>query len=334
MNHPPYLPLVGLLKALAAQLIVWHHFARYGPLSERVDFSAWRPGEWLVDDGRLAVQVFLVIGGFLSGGALLRLASSPQWRDLPLLLGRRYQRLMRPYAVAMLLAIAAAALARGLISDPSVPLTPTVAQLAAHALLLNDILGVDALSAGVWYVAIDFQLYALLCLLFAVAGRFAPAAVAALAMASLFLFNRDGTLEVWGLYFFGAYGLGFMTAYAAEHRHRKLVVLGMAAVTMAALVVEWRSRIALAGLTALLLATAGSRLLALAGAQGWIRYCAERSYALFLVHYPVLMAVGAVVQFLFPDGMLTAAVGLGLSWAASMLVADRLYIWVERARQA
>ena len=34
-------------------------------------------------------------------------------------------------------------------------------QFLAHALLLHSLLGMDALSAGVWYVAIDFQLFTL-----------------------------------------------------------------------------------------------------------------------------------------------------------------------------
>jgi hypothetical protein len=35
-------------------------------------------------------------------------------------------------------------------------------QIIAHIFLLQDILGFDALSAGIWYVAIDFQLFVLL----------------------------------------------------------------------------------------------------------------------------------------------------------------------------
>ena len=59
-------PLIDILKALACALIVWHHLAFYGPMSD----VAWPlfPGlfAWLYNDARMAVQVFLVLGGYLS----------------------------------------------------------------------------------------------------------------------------------------------------------------------------------------------------------------------------------------------------------------------------
>jgi hypothetical protein len=42
------------------------------------------------------------------------------------------------------------------------PGEPEFTQFLAHALLLHSVMGIDSLSAGVWYVAIDFQLFALM----------------------------------------------------------------------------------------------------------------------------------------------------------------------------
>ena len=39
---------------------------------------------------------------------------------------------------------------------------PTLPQVVAHAFLLQSILGYEGLSAGVWYIAIDFPVFALL----------------------------------------------------------------------------------------------------------------------------------------------------------------------------
>jgi hypothetical protein len=73
---------------------------------------------------------------------------------------RRFVRLVVPYSVALLLAVLVAALVGSWMDHPSVPGAPDLGQLVANALLLQDIVGEEALSAGVWYVAIDFQLFA------------------------------------------------------------------------------------------------------------------------------------------------------------------------------
>jgi peptidoglycan/LPS O-acetylase OafA/YrhL len=68
--HPSRLAFVDLLRALAASTIVWHHLAFYGPLSDVAHPLA--PGllDWLDSYGRMAVQVFLVLGGFMMGRSL------------------------------------------------------------------------------------------------------------------------------------------------------------------------------------------------------------------------------------------------------------------------
>jgi len=55
--------LIDAFKAAGCLLIVLHHLAFYGPMSDVVA-TAW-PGtvNWLYDHGRLAVQFFLVCAG-------------------------------------------------------------------------------------------------------------------------------------------------------------------------------------------------------------------------------------------------------------------------------
>ena len=69
-NAPSRLALIDALKAVASQFIVLHHLAFYGPMSD-FTHQLW-PGliTWLSQDARMAVQVFLVISGFLSARAL------------------------------------------------------------------------------------------------------------------------------------------------------------------------------------------------------------------------------------------------------------------------
>lgn len=63
-------PWVDWAKAMASQFIIRHHFAFYGPMIDRVE--PWAPdvASWLVDQARLAVQVFLVVSGYLAARSL------------------------------------------------------------------------------------------------------------------------------------------------------------------------------------------------------------------------------------------------------------------------
>jgi peptidoglycan/LPS O-acetylase OafA/YrhL len=114
---------------------------------------------WLSQDARMAVQVFLVIGGFLAARSLAPTGVLLTPHPL-VLVQRRYLKLVTPYLAAVLIGIACAAIARELMVHDSIPGRPTLPQVVAHALLLQSILGYEGLSAGVWYIAIDFQLFA------------------------------------------------------------------------------------------------------------------------------------------------------------------------------
>jgi peptidoglycan/LPS O-acetylase OafA/YrhL len=160
---------VDAIKAVASELIVWHHLAFYGPMSEVVYPRASGLMDRLYDKARIAVQAFLVTGGFLAARSLVSRLEAPRIEvrrlDVPTLLWRRYVRLAPPYLVALAAAVGCAALARRLIQHPATPPAPSLGQVLAHVFLLQDILGHEALSAGVWYVAIGFQLYTLLVLM-------------------------------------------------------------------------------------------------------------------------------------------------------------------------
>jgi len=253
------LALIDALKAVASQLIVLHHLSAYGPVAEAAGEAAPGLMAWLYDYARIAVQVFLVVGGFLAARALAPLAE-PAFSDPLGLIRRRYQRLAIPYLAALALAVLGAALARRWMVDDAIPAPPGFFQGLAHAFLLQGLLGYDSLSAGVWYVAIDFQLFALMVLVLW-AGRHgstrlglpAIALVLVLALASLFGFNRDAAWDNWAIYFFGSYGLG-AAAWWASARGRLAAWLGvMATIAIAALVVDFRLRIAVALAVALAL---------------------------------------------------------------------------------
>lgn len=335
------LAFVDALKALAAQLIVLHHLAFYGPMSDHAyELLPWLLS-WLSQDARMAVQAFLVIGGFLAARRLapdgeLRTTRDPAWR----LLWQRYQKLVTPYLAALALAIACAAIARELTTHDSIPGTPSGPQIVAHALLLQSLLGYEGLSAGVWYIAIDFQLFAILLFLLWLAralGRdrrqatgLALILVATLAVASLYHFNRDTEWDAWGFYFFGAYALGALVYWGGRSPRSDLWSGVISLAVIVALVVDYRSRIAVALLVALALGIAQRQgFLASWPRSPCLARLGQTSYALFLVHFPVCLVVNGVFARFVPPDPLLGLVGMGIAWLSSLLAASVFYRYVE-----
>ena len=248
------MPLIDAFKAIASQIILLHHLSSYGPMAVTARDTLPVSMGWLFDYGRMAVQVFLVIAGFLAARGLSADGQALTRNPLPLI-WKRYLRLVVPFMAALGLAIVCSALADQWMSDDAIPDRATLGQWLAHATLLHGVLGVDALSAGVWYVAIDFQLFALMALLLWLGriGGLAPLLVLTVGTASLFWFNRDADWDNYALYFFGSYSLG-AAAWWASNRQRLAVWLGViATVGIAALVLDFRLRIALALVVALAL---------------------------------------------------------------------------------
>jgi peptidoglycan/LPS O-acetylase OafA/YrhL len=299
--------------------------------------------DWLDEYGRIAVQVFLVVGGFLAAKSLSPQAH-PGIAHPGATIWRRYIRLALPFMAAMLLAIGASALAGQWMTHESISAPPTLSQLSAHLLLMHDVLGYEALSAGAWYVAIDFQLYALATLLLWSAGRFAgprsrvwltPALVALCVGMSLFYFNRDAAWDVWAPYFFGSYGLGMLAWWAGDPARKPgevaLLLAIMVLPTLAALNLEFRSRIAVALVVACLLFLFGRIKLADVRSQGWalVNRLATISFSVFLVHFPVCLVVNAGFTRFVSEQPHEQAFGMAIAWFASLAAGTAFYRWVE-----
>jgi peptidoglycan/LPS O-acetylase OafA/YrhL len=329
------MPLIDALKAVTSQLIVLHHLIIYGPLAVGTGLLLPDISAWLADYGRMAVQVFLVIGGFLAARSLAPPGDGQPENPLPLI-ARRYLRLTVPFVIAISLAIICSAIADHLMDDEAIPAAAKLQQWLAHALLLQGVLGVDSLSAGVWYVAIDFQLYALMAILLWLGHRAfgdigGRTLILGLATASLFWFNLDSNLDNWAIYFFASYGLGAAAHWASERRQGGSWLGIVAAVTVIALIIDFRLRIGLALGVALLLGYSrysqwperwlNSRPLAFLG---------RISYSVFLIHFPVLLLANGL--FVLSGGSAPEIAGLVLlaTWLASTLAGWAFYRWVEK----
>jgi peptidoglycan/LPS O-acetylase OafA/YrhL len=332
------------LKILGAQLIVLHHLTAYGPVSEALDRYVPTLAAWFYDYARMAVQIFLVLGGFLAVQHLRPVASGQLSLRMALL--RRYQRLVLPFIVALLCAILSAAITRHWLHDEFVPGPPNPSQWIAHLLLLQNVLGFDALSAGGWYVAIDFQLFALLAILMRSGHRLhtnrrlTVLLVATMVAASLYIFNRHEELENWAIYFFGSYGLGAAAWWAGRARRPLLATAFILLPTLGALWFDFRERIAIAVVLSLFLGavlwrrhTHPSHLqVAPNFLQRAINRGGQMSYALFLVHFAVLMPANALYAALTQDRDLgpgaLALIVIGY-WLTSMVLAWAFERWIE-----
>ncbi len=294
----------------------------------------WIAVEWprlvrfLVDEGRYAVQPFLVIGGFLTAQSLARRrgqAPAP-------LIWQRYLRLAPQFLVALALVVLATAwLGPELAHEDWVSPLPTVGQFLAHLFFLQDVLGVPSLSAGAWYVAIDLQLFGLLALLAhgvarpatPLADSLLPPVVAAATVASIEVFSRQPAFDAWALYFLSAYGLGALAAWSRDSA-RAAVCWWL---TAALLVADWwqepRARPLLALATALALFAGGSPLgwrSVLAPARRWVEHLSDVSYSVFVCHFAVIILISGLWARLDFAGIGPAWLWTALAWATAIVL--------------
>lgn len=338
-DHSSRMPFIDALKAICCLLIITHHLAIYGPMSDIAYPLIPALLDWLREYGRIAVQMFFVIAGFLTAAKL-----APQGLSLvttPIrLIQHRYLRLITPYLAALTLAIGCAALARVWMNHASIPGTPNLFQLLAHIFLLHDLLNQEVLSAGIWYVAIDFQLFVLTILLFWISKQiqnrypdlqiFSLILILSLTTISLFFFNRNSYWDETALYFFGSYGLGILIYWTSVSQHRFFWFMVLIALIIAALTVEFRFRIAAAGCVMLMLGLAQYyNVLRSKLVPTYLTYLGRASYSIFLVHFPISLVVNAAFFRFLPHQPTIQLFGLLLAVGASISAGIVLFNWLE-----
>jgi len=337
--------VVDLLKACACILIVWHHLVLYSPMAHVVADWLSQLKTFLLDDALKAVQIFLVVGGYLNAKSWACAVPKSAFDFFPRLL-MRYQRLIIPLLAALSVAVAITALVRPYFDHSSLSNAPALIQVIAHIFLLQDILDLEAFSAGVWYVAIDFQLFAMAmaCASLAqawqgISGKGSVVRKAfgfwlILTVCSMFVWNLNPLGEVWGAYFFGAYGLGLCvgawryTAFKFSARKLGLLILMLGLIAMA---YQPRDRLMVAIATAWLLCWyEASDFNAIPYFKWkWVRELSNASYAIFLIHFSVSLLVSAVVFNGWPENKPLNALGLGVSFGLSVWMGRLIHHAIE-----
>jgi peptidoglycan/LPS O-acetylase OafA/YrhL len=338
--------LLEVFKGLGCLFIVLHHLAFYGPMADVVA-QAWPLGiGWLNEHGRLAVQVFLVCGGYLTASSLAKLgplAGDQIWG----LVRKRYLRLAIPLLAALSLTVLVTELLRPFFAHDSLSPPPEFWQALAHVFFLQHLGGMDGLSAGVWYVAVDLQLYVSALLLMIMAQQahalwpqwalkaWLSSLWLVLVAASLWWWNRHPELEDLNLYFLGAYGLGWL---AHTVRYAQAPPIGALAIVVLGAVAWWlepRWRVATAWGVAMCLACApqtwwmgtGQTVSPWRQGLGWL---SRVSYSVFVVHFAVSLVVNALVTHGWPADLWANAMGMMASLILSLAAGAWLYEKVEK----
>ena len=334
------LPLLDAMKGLGCMAIVLHHLAFYGPMSDVVHKAAPDTINFLFNYARLAVQMFFVLGGYLVAAQFSPIgeATSPAVGKQ---VWKRYRRLATPLVFAVALAALITALVRPWFDHPSLSAAPSLFQFLLHALLLQDLAAVEALSAGVWYVAVDFQLFTATVILTALMSQaparwrwIYPLVIIVLCALSLWGLNRHDEYENYAPYFYGAYALGMLAYWTSGASWRGWAWVALLVLGTVALWLQYRHPIAVAMATALLLAMSG-RLGWLEHWSGpdWLVWLGQRSYSIFLIHYGICIGFNAIWHVVFPQGVWINVLGMGLATLCSVAAGVALFNHVESRPQ-
>lgn len=340
--------LIDCLKVFAAQIIIVHHCLSYGELASAAKELLPSFSAFVFDYGRYAVQLFLVMAGYLAAQSFESMMATQNQSSkngaatVVQLALRRYLRLVGPYSVAILITIACAALARQWSVAEYIGPPETPKQILAHLLLMQGLLGYESISAGAWYVAIDWQLYtvlAIVCVAFP-QRKIRIGIITVLCLASLLYFNRHADYENTFIYFIGSYGLGILAYWASglsavkslahQAMVKKILIAIAVTVILSAMHSVWlRNYLALG--VAFLLLYAGKR--PYPQPQMWlasaVQWAGARAYCAFLIHFAFILLANTALIALSIQNTAVAVAVIGIVSVLSWLAANYLYRWVE-----
>ncbi len=332
-SGPGRIYVLDPLRGLAACAVMWFHFTKGGPLLRGAEgASAWLKASGA--KGWLGVEVFFVISGFVLPYAMWR--GRYRLRDYGTFLVKRLLRLEPPYFCAILLTVGlwlAGPLIPGFSGDP---FRFDGRQFALHFGYLNAFVGYPWYNPVFWTLAIEFQFYLLIALLFplAVHPSLAVRVALPLALAGLAFLPVSDSLVFHHLPLF-ALGIATAQHYIGLLPRRAFVALlvVLAAAALATLGgYPAGVGIAAAVLIAVLARTDPAGRIGRALRLRPLVWLGAVSYSVYLLHVPI---GGRVVNLgsRFAEGFWMQVLVLAAAAVASLAAAYAMYRLVEQPSQ-
>jgi peptidoglycan/LPS O-acetylase OafA/YrhL len=273
--------------------------------------------------GWLGVEIFFVISGFIIPYSLHRAGYQP-W-NYPMFLLKRVIRLDPPYLVAVIVAIAAGVLAAGSASYQGAPFQLSVPQVLLHFAYLNAFFGYPWVNGVFWTLAIEFQYYVAVGLLFPMiahpALRWRTALFLLLGVLAMLLPQKQ---------FLFRYLFLFMLGMLAFQLHAKLLnprsfLVGLFLLGVGAFATLGPLRAATGVGTALLIAFVQVR-------SSFLLFFGAIPYSMYLFHVPL---GSKVVNWggRYVNGTLGGLAVVSAALVITILFSWGIYLWVERPAQ-
>jgi peptidoglycan/LPS O-acetylase OafA/YrhL len=314
-NPEARVAILDPLRGIATLSVAWFHFTNNNPVLPQ--------GSLLRASGSyawLGVEMFFVISGFVIPWALYQ--GRYRLRDFGRFMLRRMIRLDPSYLVAILITIALGYLSAASPAYKGAPYEVTIPQVLAHVAFLNVVTGHPWINEVFWTLAVEFQFYLMLGLIFPflVSGRktLRYGALVLLGLCGLTL-NPEGSLFPY-LFVFLA---GILTCQL------KLDFIPLPAYALG-LVLCIGGNLATIGGPHAIVATATALLIAFSSAWSsrFLAFFGAISYPLYLLHGPI---GGRTVNFLGRMEWIrdNPVASIAAAFATSIFAAFLLHLFVE-----
>jgi peptidoglycan/LPS O-acetylase OafA/YrhL len=310
---PERVALLDPLRGIAAFAVTWFHFTlgRENYLPPGLFRSSGAHG-WL------GVEIFFVISGFVIPYALW--GAGYRLRSYGRFMAKRVLRLDPPYFCAIILAVVIATIAA---RRHGTPVAFSATQLLLHVGYLNAFVDLPWLNPVFWTLAIEFQYYLLIGLVFPLISSATGGTRTAtlLALAALpFLFPA----RAFAFHYFFLFLLGICTFQLRAGLLRRNVYLAIAAsLTLGVWFTLGKADALVAVSTALAIAFVQHR------GTAALRGLGRISYSLYLMHVPIGSGVLIIVERMTRSTRGRIA-GIFAAEALSIGAAVLLYVLVEK----
>jgi len=309
--------VVQSLRGIAALAVVWFHFTN-GNVHFLREGLLKTSGAY----GWLGVDIFFVISGFILPYSLFRAQYRPNLANYARFLWKRISRLDPPYLASLVIVLMLGYLSAVMPGYHGSPPNYSSLTILMHLGYVNAFFGYPWLNVVYWSLAIEFQYYLLIGLVFPLLlskNRAVRLLLLSILGLSAVLIPSGGLVFHYFFLFIMGFA-AFLSRSAIVERWEMLAVLGFALVGATATV---GGASALAGIatSVVILAVGGTnRVLALFG---------ELSYSLYLTHVPV---GGRVINLgeRLGGGWISKLAWLTAALALTMLPAFALFRFVEQ----